>query len=119
MPPRVDMADLRMHQPVNRLSVDQDATPDSCADGEIHEGIDVSRRPPAMLGQGRRVDVGIETDGAGEFPSESARNIGAAPSRLRRLADETVLGGGLVEFHRTERADADRREGAERLTPLP
>ncbi len=54
-----------------------------------------------------------------EFPRESARNIGAAPSRLRRLADETVLSGGLVEFHGAERADADRRERAERLTPLP
>src|SRR5882762_9754826 len=119
MPPRVDMPDLRMHQPVNRHTVDQDATADSGADGEVHEGVDVSRRPPAMLGQGGRVDVGIETDRAGEFPRESARNIGAAPSRLRRLADETVLSGGLVELHRTERADADCRERAERLTPLP
>jgi len=90
VPSRVDMADLRMHQSVNRHPIDQDATADSGADGEVHEAVDVSRHPPAVLGQGRRVDVGIETDGAGEFPCESARNIGAAPSGLWGLPDETV-----------------------------
>src|ERR1700722_8628519 len=119
MPSRVDMADLRMHQPVNRHPVDQHATADSGADGEVNEIIDVSRRSPAMLGQSGRVDVGIETDGAGEFPRESARNIGVAPPRFRSLTDETVLGGSLVEFHGTERADAYGGERAEHLTSLP
>src|SRR5260370_8033226 len=108
-----------MHPTVNRTAIDQHAAADSRADGEIHEIVDVPRRPPAMLGQGRRVDVGIEADGAGEFPCQSARNIGTAPSGLRSLTDETVLGGGPVEFHGTERADADRRELTDPLPPLP
>src|ERR1700726_3716461 len=118
MASRVDMTDLRMHQPVNRRAVHQHATADSRADGEIHKRFDLSRRSPPVLGQSRRVDVGIETDGTREFSREDSRNVGAAPSRLGRSTDEAVTVGSLVEFHRTERGDTDRREGAERLTPL-
>src|SRR5882724_2587900 len=119
MASRVDMTDLRMHEAVNRCAVHQHAAADSGADGEIHESFDVSRRTPSVFGQSSRIDVGIETDGAGEFARQGARNIGAGPSRLRSSADETVTGGGLIEFHGTERGDADRCERAERLSPLP
>src|ERR1700674_4784436 len=61
MASRGDMTDLRMHETVNRRAAHYHATADACADGEIHQIIDVSRRAPPVLSQSRGVDVGIES----------------------------------------------------------
>ena len=78
---------------------------------------DVPRRSPAVLGQRRRIDVGIEADGAGKFPCESARDVGAAPPRLRRVGDEAVSSGGFAELDGPERTDPDRCKAADRPAP--
>src|SRR5271154_4064106 len=83
MAARVDVADLRMHETMQRCAGDDQAAADSRADGEVYKGFDIARRPPPVLGQSRRVDIVIEADRTGELPGEGARDIDAAPSRLR------------------------------------
>src|SRR5579863_5454171 len=108
MTPGVDMADFRVHEAVNRCAVDKYAAADACADGQVHQVSHVPPRPPSMLGQGRRIDVGIEADGYAHCALEAAGDVGAAPSRLRREPDESVARRAPVELDRTERGDADR-----------
>ena len=96
MAPRVDMPNLGMHEPMNRHTLDDYAAADTGADGQVYEIVDVARRSPAMFGQGRRVDIGIETDGTHELPREWSGNIGAAPSWFGSLPDEAVARGSRI-----------------------
>ena len=98
----IDMTNLRMHETVNRRAVDDHATAFACADGQVHEIRDVACGSPPMLGQSRRVGVGVEADGTAEFPGEASRDVGVAPSHLRGVADETVSRGGRTEFYRSK-----------------
>src|ERR1700722_16848002 len=115
MTPGVDMTDFRVHEAVNRCAVDEYAAADAGADGQVHEASHVPPGPPSMLGQGRRIDVGIEADWYAHCARQAARDVGAAPSLLRREPDESLARRILVELHRTEGGDADRREGAQRV----
>src|ERR1700722_13952981 len=90
MASRVNMTNLGMHQAVNRHAVHRNATADSRADCHIHQILDVPSSPPAMFGQSRRVDVGIETDGTLKFPRERARDVGSGPAGLRSPANEAI-----------------------------
>src|ERR1700688_1488771 len=114
----VDMADFRVHETVNRCAVDKYAAADTCADGQVHEVSHVPPGPPSMLGQGRRIDVGIEADGYAHCSRQAARDVGAAPSRFRREPDESVARRALVELYRTEGGDADRREDPQRAAMI-
>ena len=118
MTPGVDMTDFRVHEAVNRCPVDEYAAADTRADGQVHEASHVPPRPPSMLGQGRRIDVGIEADGYAHGSRQAARDVGAAPSRLRREPDESVARRALVELDRTEGGDADRREDPQRAAMI-
>jgi hypothetical protein len=113
MASRMNMTYLGMHEAVNRRTVHHHAAADPRADGQIHEVFDVSSGPPAMFGQSRRVDVGVETDGTLKFPRECARDVGSAPAGLRSPPDEAIVGRVPVEFHGPERCEADGRECAE------
>src|ERR1700735_5397023 len=111
MTPRKNMANLRMHESMNRYSPHQHSTADPGADGEIHRIFEPSRRTPTMLRQRRCVGVRVEADGTSELMRQTSRNVGAAPSHLGSVPAEAVAGRGLVQFHRTEGRHADGREG--------
>ena len=55
-----------MHQPVQGITVDEHAAPDSGTDGDVDQIFQAGAGPPSMLGQGGRIDVGIKADGTGK-----------------------------------------------------
>src|SRR3974390_2609805 len=98
----MNVTDLRMHEAVQGRAVNHDAAANSRADREIDQVCNVARRAPAMLRQGRRVDIGVETDGALELPRERAGHVRAAPAGFGRAAEATVARGCRVQLRRAE-----------------
>src|ERR1700722_1975277 len=114
---RVNVADLRMHQAVQRRAIDEYAATDAGAHRQIDQVFCAASGAPAMLRQGGGVHVRVETHRAGELLRKRPDHIDVAPAGLGRFADEAVLWRALVQNDGTEAADANRAEGAEG-TPL-
>ncbi len=126
---------LRMDEPVYRLTMYHGSYADAGAHGEIEQGIArgdrgararprahggrgkgrgelaprAGRTPgaPPILAQGRRVDVGVESDGHLERLREGAAQVGLLPAGLGSGGDVAVGRRLPVEVHRSERADPE------------
>ena len=73
-----DVAHLRVHQPVERPTIDECAAADARPHGEVDERVETPRGSPAMLADGRRVHVGVDRHRRAE-----ARAAACPPDRSR------------------------------------
>ena len=103
---RVDVANLRMHQAVQGCALDQHAAADAGAHRHIHQVSRIAACTPAMFGKRRRVNVGVEADGAGKFPRQHGGNIGIAPANFRRIANEAIVGRTPIQNDGAEASHA-------------
>ena len=113
MPPRIEVADLGVHHPMDRFAIDQCAATDPGADRHVDQVLHVSRGAPTVLREGRRIDIGIEADGAREFARQPADDVGPAPPGLRSAGDVSIVRVAPVELNRSEGSDAYACERAE------
>ncbi len=111
-----DVAELRVHQAVQQLAVDQPAAADARADGQVDEGIQPLRRAPAPLAQAGDVDVGVEADGRAQPPADGPGHVSAGPTGLGRAGNATEGRRRRVGVQRAEGGDADG--GHRAIAPL-
>ena len=97
-----------VHQTVQQRAAGHPTAADAGADGQIEEGIQVPGRPPAVLAQGRAVDVGLKADRNIQRPPHRAGQIGVGPTRLGRGGNKAVGGRSRLQIDRPEGGDAHR-----------
>ena len=102
------MAQFGVHQPMNRLPVDDDTAPDPCPDGHIQAGGKSLRRAELGFGNGRAIDIGIKGNGHVQFLLKGFCERIHAPWKLWRHGDIAVGRRIRVQIQRTKTADAER-----------
>ncbi|HLI82793.1 MAG TPA: hypothetical protein VKV17_02690 [Bryobacteraceae bacterium] len=103
-----------MLQSVEGPAIDQRASANPGAYGDIQEIADSLPRSPAGLAQCGGVDVGIETGGQLEGAADRAGQIEIPPGALGSGGDVAVCRRAGMEIDRAERADSDGRESGPR-----
>src|SRR3972149_9554294 len=85
-------------------AVDDRSSTEAGANGEIHERPRAPAGPPAPLGQGRAVHVGVPPDRDAESPAKRPRQVGARPPRFGRGGDVAVPRRVRSKFERAKRS---------------
>ncbi len=85
-----DVPHLGVHETMRQLSVEQPAAADSRSNRQIDEGVEPAAGAPALLGQRRGVDVGIEADRHAKRGARGAGDRHVRPPGLRRRRDLSV-----------------------------
>ncbi len=106
---------LGVDQAVHRAAVDQAATADAGADGEIDEGRQAGGRAPAPFGDGGGVDVGIEGYRPRQFALHRAGEVDVRPPFLRGGGDVTEGGRVGSQVNGSKRCDAHAGQGVRAL----
>ena len=98
---------LRVHHPVQQLSVDQRAAADAGADRIVDEAVQSLAGAIGHFAQRRSVDVGIDANGdAQRLGKRRAQRI-VPPCQLRRGRDRAVVRRCRIEAQWTKAADAE------------
>src|SRR4029077_20944607 len=103
-----NVSHLRMYQPMKNTSVDDCATADACAHGEIEKIGEILCCSPARLAESGGVHVGVETDRYAQSVSHCARKIVILPANLRSRRDIAKRQGSAMQVNRTKGTDANR-----------
>ena len=112
---QADVAHLGVHETVRQLSVEQPAAADSRSNRQVDEGVQPAAGAPALLGQRRGVDVGIEADRHAKRGARGAGDRDVRPAGLWRRGDLSVGRRISPQIHRPEGGDTD---GGERPLPI-
>src|SRR6185503_8190678 len=103
--------ELRVHQPVEELPLDQTAAADAGAHRYVAGRVEPLRRAPAMFAERGRVDVRVESNRNGQAAPNLLAEVGLRPAGFRRRRYVSPGRGGGVAVQGPERADSDRVDG--------
>jgi hypothetical protein len=85
----VDVTDLRMTQPDERLAAIDDAPADARADGDINKRWQTNAITPPRFRKRGGVHVGTDSQRFPEFPGKHTAQIEVRPAQLRGLQHST------------------------------
>src|SRR5450631_949830 len=90
---------------MKNATVDDRATSDAGANGEIEKVGQVLGGAPAGFAERRGIHIGVKTNRDAESVTHRARQIVILPARLRRGRDIAELKRSAVEINRPKRTD--------------
>ena len=82
------MAHLCVDQTVGDPPSDEGAATEARPDGDVHDGVEPLRCPPAPFTERGTVHVGVEADGHAERGRDGPGDVGVRPARLGGRRDE-------------------------------
>lgn len=101
----MDVADLRMHESMQKVTVYQHATTDACANGDIDERVHFFTCAPEIFAQDSRIHIGVKTDRHTQSLPQSSNDVCALPTRLGCRRDVSISTATGIEIYRTKTAD--------------
>src|SRR5579875_1944659 len=98
-----------MQQAVHGVTAAHEARADAGADRDVADALGVAARPPAVLGDRRRADIGVQRDRNAESLAQRGPDRGSRPVGLGGGVEHlSPAGRVLVELERSECSDPDR-----------
>jgi hypothetical protein len=101
------VAELRMVAAEHRLAANHETDTNPSTNRDICEVDEIARAPPAALGEGSAIDVGVESDGHTMNTAEAADDVDTTPSRLYRRNNMAVAARGGAQIKRAKGGKPD------------
>ena len=106
-----EVTDLRVQQSVQQLAVNEHATADAGADGDVNERIDALSRAPEILAEHGGIHIRVKSDRDVVAGLQHVHDIDILPAGLGRCGDVAVGFAVRIHIHRAKGADANGLEG--------
>src|SRR5580698_11051874 len=112
------MPHLRMQPAVQQTAVDERASADAGAHGDVHEVAHAARSAPTRFGQGGGIYVGIECNRRSQRPLNRAGKVEVPPARFWRGGDVPEGGRLRIRIDGPEGSDSNGCDGLPRLEEI-